>query len=114
MDVEQVNAQTKQDSAAVQENGLLAAAFAQARAGRSCQTRWLGVQGFFSSRRALLLTLCALAIGLLAQTVRAGVRFTNGDSPIGTLVQGRDGDLYGVTQGGDTGGKIFRMAISTA
>jgi uncharacterized repeat protein (TIGR03803 family) len=62
----------------------------------------------------------ALVIGLLVQPAWGGVTFTNlvsfagtnGNGPIGTLVQGRDGALYGVTQSGGTGGTVFKMALN--
>ena len=119
--MEQLKAQAKQDGATVQENGLLAAVFAQEVASAVCHPRRLGKHSFSRTRGGLLLALGVLAIGLLAQTAQGGVTFTNlvsftgtnGDSPIGTLVQGRDGNLYGVTQGGTFGpGPVFKMALN--
>ena len=120
MDLEQKRARAKLHGTAGRESGLAAGTFAHEPAGIFRRIRLLGAQSFSRSRRASLRTLGVLAIGLLAQTARAGFTFTNlvsftgtnGDSPIGTLVQGRDGDLYGVTQGGTFGpGPVFKMAL---
>ncbi len=56
----------------------------------------------------------ALAVGLVAPAAQGGVTFTNlvsfdgtnGYSPRGTLVQGRDGHLYGVA-----GSTVFKMTL---
>jgi uncharacterized repeat protein (TIGR03803 family) len=121
MGIEPAETRAKQNTPTLKENGPVAAVIAQDRAGMFGQTD--RPEGLSSSRslQAVLLAVGALAIGLSAQTARGEVTFTNlvsftgtnGDSPIGTLVQGRDGDLYGVTQMGGTygGGTVFKMAL---
>jgi len=57
---------------------------------------------------------CMIAISLPAQTFTPLVKFngTNGDYPIGYLIQGTDGNIYGTTDGGGTNGNygtIFRL-----
>ena len=89
----------------------------------SCRTHPLGRWGFFRRQPALLLALVALALGVAAPTTRGGVTLTNlysfgpspeggypdGAYPTGTLVEGRDGNLYGLTAG-----TVFRMTLDGA
>ena len=61
----------------------------------------------------------ALFLAILTQPARGGLMLTtvisfagtNGSTPMGTLVQGRDGNFYGVTQNGGSSnaGTIFRL-----
>src|SRR5271170_2245737 len=71
--------------------------------------------------------LLALAVAFVAPAAKAGITFTNvfsfdgtnGGDPVGTLVQGRDGNLYGVMQeggpytydGGFSAGGLFRIGL---
>ena len=67
-----------------------------------------------SKQHRILYLLCAAAAsGALAQTPTTLVNFTGGDGlyPVGPLVQGLDGNLYGITSQGGTysQGTVFRM-----
>jgi uncharacterized repeat protein (TIGR03803 family) len=65
----------------------------------------------------LCLVLCAAAVGASAQTFTTLVNFdgSNGESPLGDLVQGPDGNFYGTTQNGGlsigqgSGGTVFSV-----
>jgi uncharacterized repeat protein (TIGR03803 family) len=78
----------------------------------SCVTRVLGKASFFAAWEKmffLFIVGCVVAIGAEGQTFTTLVNFdgTNGEYPYGDLIQGTDGNFYGVT--GDT---VFKMTPS--
>ena len=64
----------------------------------------------------LYLCVIGLAAALPGQTFTTLVNFTgtNGSNPSGSLVQGKDGNLYGTTTGGGVygGGSIFKATLA--
>lgn len=65
----------------------------------------------FLKSACLVFALCTLAATSWAQTFITLVYFTDGSSVFSSLIQGRDGSLYGVSNNGGTGGygTVFKV-----
>src|SRR5271163_3982700 len=68
---------------------------------------------FFLLVAAFALAAFGARAGVVLTTIHSFSVFTNGRYPVGTLVQGNDGFLYGTSQGGGTSGRGTVFKIGT-